>query len=84
MLILVNGREAQRGETRLFSLKPIPLYRVWVQSLQVEKMLSFLQGDSDNHVGQKQGHWLCCNSNEHLKLNSLETFIPSSILPVQL
>lgn len=56
MLIPVSGREAQRGETRFFSLKPVPLYRVRVQSLQVEKMLSFLREDSDSHVGQKQGH----------------------------
>lgn len=56
VLIPVSGREAQRGETRFFSLKPVPLYRVRVQSLQVEKMLSFLRGDSDSHVGQKQGH----------------------------
>lgn len=56
MLIPVSGREAQRGETRFFSLKPVPQYRVWVQSLQVEKMFSFLRGNSDSHVGQKQGH----------------------------
>lgn len=52
LFILVGGREAEWGKTRLLSLQPVPLKGVGIQSLQVQEMIPFLWKDIDRRQSQ--------------------------------